>query len=140
MVCFQTVYACACLCMRVSLCFRTGVCACVYSRKRALAQGYLTGKPRVIYTCYNMANSTWLTSVIIAVIVANTVTLSMDYYGISSDVSHRLDIANIVFSTIFGAEMLIKLVGTAKLSMPVLAGTGIAKVTAARSYRPFRTV
>ena len=41
----------------------------------------------------------------------NTVALAMDHYGISDRMSSSLSTANIVFSTVFGVEMLVKLAG-----------------------------
>jgi hypothetical protein len=49
---------------------------------------------------------------IIFVIVLNTIQLAMPYKNMSSDYSYGLDVANFVFSGVFGVEMLMKLVGS----------------------------
>ena len=81
-------------------------------KRRALKLRYLTNKPQFVHLCYHATVSKYLDYFIIAVIIANTATLSVDYYGIPPSVQNGLAIANIVFSTLFGAEMALKLIGT----------------------------
>jgi hypothetical protein len=45
------------------------------------------------------------------VIIANTVVLAQDRYGIDPGVLRRLESINLVFFTIFLAEMILKIVG-----------------------------
>ena len=50
--------------------------------------------------------------VIVAIVIANTITLSIDHYGISDSMSSQIAVANAVFSALFGLEMVLKLTGT----------------------------
>ena len=72
---------------------------------------YLASKPAIFTTIYRIARSNSLESMVIAVVIGNTITLSLDAYNISDSLSARLAIANIVFSCLFGVEMVVKLTG-----------------------------
>jgi hypothetical protein len=55
------------------------------------------------------------------VVVLNTIALAMDRYGISDQTLTALSRANIVFSTVFGVEMLIKIAGAWPLKIIMLS-------------------
>ncbi len=71
----------------------------------------MRGKPPFVHWCNRVVKTAWFDNFIIAVIVGNTLTLSMDYYNMPDDLIANLAIANIVFSTVFLAEMVLKLTG-----------------------------
>ncbi len=54
------------------------------------------------------------------VVVLNTIALAMDRYGISEELENSLSTANIVFSTMFGLEMAVKLAGVCGLGLGVV--------------------
>ena len=83
----------------------------IASKEKNKVEQFLLGKPRIVHLCYRIVLTKWFENFIIGVIVGNTVTLSMDYYGITQDLQNNLATANIVFSTIFGLEMVLKLTG-----------------------------
>ena len=83
----------------------------IYRKQRRETQEYLRNKPWIVHACYRICCSKYLDALIVLVIVANTITLSIDYYGIPASTVSQLGIANIIFSTIFGVEMVLKLVG-----------------------------
>ena len=74
-------------------------------------EDFLHGKPKFVWHCNTLVNSKFFENFVIAVVVGNTVTLSMDYYGIPQSTVYKLTLANIVFSTVFGAEMVLKNLG-----------------------------
>ena len=80
------------------------------SRQRELA--YLDGKPFVVHLCLRVSQSVWLEATIIITILCNTVTLSLDHYGMSPTVTDQLAVANVVFSVVFCVELLVRVVGT----------------------------
>ena len=82
-----------------------------HSRIRDRRLRYLSGKPAFFRVCHWLINSRWFDWLIVAVVIGNTVTLSMDYYGIPQSTVYKLTLANIVFSTVFGAEMVLKNLG-----------------------------
>lgn len=56
--------------------------------------------------------SLWLACALsLSQVVCNTVTLAMDYYMIPDSTVNILSILNVVFSSVFLAEMVLKLVG-----------------------------
>ena len=59
-----------------------------------------------------MVKSKLFDNLIILVIVGNTITLSMDFYEMPDSLTEDLAVANIIFSTAFGLEMALKLIGT----------------------------
>ncbi len=80
-------------------------------REHAATQAYLSGKPRLFRWCTTLVRHQLFDFVIIAVIVANIVALAYDHHGISTRAEDQLAQANIVFSTVFLAEMVLKLTG-----------------------------
>ena len=85
-------------------------------------EDFLHGKPKFVWHCNTLVNSKFFENFVIAVVVGNTVTLSMDYYGITEQLVNNLAIANIVFSTMFGLEMALKLTGTLTLAWSSCGG------------------
>jgi hypothetical protein len=79
-------------------------------RNRDRKLRYLRGKPQFFHWAYRIVTSAWFDSVVIAIVIGNTVTLSIDYYGIPDDTTEKLTIANIVFSSLFGLELALKIV------------------------------
>jgi hypothetical protein len=76
---------------------------------------YLKGKPRFVYSFHKLVLHKWFDTFIIMVIVANTVTLSMDHYMMSADLENNLSLLNRVFTAIFAGEMACKLIGEVAL-------------------------
>jgi voltage-dependent calcium channel L type alpha-1D len=61
--------------------------------------------------CFRLANSSWFEQVIIGFIVANTVVLSIGYYGQSYEYEFVLDVLNYFIFSLFVLEACIKLIG-----------------------------
>jgi hypothetical protein len=72
---------------------------------------YLNGKPRFVHWCHMLVLHKWFDTFIIMVIVANTVTLSMDHYMMSPELEDNLSNLNRVFTAVFASEMAFKLIG-----------------------------
>ena len=60
---------------------------------------------------YNLVRLDCFDFFITTVIVLNTITMCMDYYGASEDYLFALDICNLVFVAIFTLEAVLKLIG-----------------------------
>ncbi len=60
---------------------------------------------------YKIVRSDLFEYFITAVIVLNTITMCMDYYGSSPGYNQALDICNIIFVVIFTSEAVLKLIG-----------------------------
>ena len=58
-----------------------------------------------------LVRQNWFDYFITAVILMNTVTMCMDYYGASEDYLHVLDVFNSIFVGIFTMEALLKIIG-----------------------------
>ena len=91
--------------------FAVWLCVLVHRRQRSEELQYLKDKPWLVHACFHLNKNTWFEVFMIFVIIANTVTLSVDYYGIPQSTVEVLNIANVIFSTLFAGEMLIKLFG-----------------------------
>ena len=76
-----------------------------------MAMRYLEHKPWIVHACNRVVNLKLVQSFLIVVIVVNTLALSADHYTIAPATIAKLNIANTVFSCIFGLEMLLKLLG-----------------------------
>ena len=95
------------------------------SQEKYLVEDFLLGKSRFVHQCHRVCMSEPLDKFIIAVIVANTITLAMDYQGISEQQIEHLAIANIVFSSIFALEMILKLIGETPLTEACVDAVGV---------------
>ena len=98
--------------------------------RSAKTEQYLAGKHEVFRLASRLIHHRFFDNFCVAVVFANVVTLSMDYHGIPESTLARLAQANIVFSTMFLLEMVLKLIGTSKSStfesvpLPCTVGTG----------------
>lgn len=72
---------------------------------------YLHGKPRFVLAVHNLVRHRFFDNFIIAVVITNTVTLAITHYGMSSHLEWQLSVANLVFTFIFVAELVLKLIG-----------------------------
>jgi len=105
---------------------------------------------------YNLVRLKWFDQYFItAIIVLNTITMCMDYYGASEEYLKALDYANLVFVIIFTIEAMLKLIGLGPtyyfyidwnkfdftvviLSLISLSDTGSFNLTALRIIRVAR--
>jgi hypothetical protein len=74
-------------------------------------EAFLRDKPWFVHACYNIITTSLFDHFMIAVIVGNTVTLSLDHYGISDSMMDNLAVANVVFTALFATEMALKVFG-----------------------------
>ena len=81
-------------------------------RLREHQVSYLRGKPKLVHLFFRAAISRHLDALVITVIIANTITLSMDYYGASPGAESMLNAANAAFTAVFATEVAVKLIGT----------------------------
>ncbi|XP_034447512.1 calcium channel, voltage-dependent, L type, alpha 1F subunit [Hippoglossus hippoglossus] len=79
-----------------------------YALKAQPLKLYIPKNP-VQYKFWSIINSTWFEYVMFVLILLNTVTLAVQHYEQSKRFSHIMDILNMVFTGLFTAEMLLKL-------------------------------
>ena len=60
---------------------------------------------------YTIATSVTFNFIIFCLILLNSISLAIHTYDESDEVKHRINIANIFFTWIFFAEMIIKMIG-----------------------------
>ncbi len=71
---------------------------------------YLHNKPKIILSIYNYVTNKWFDRFIIFCILANTVILAWDHYGIEQSTTDLLEIFNEILTYIFLFEMIFKLI------------------------------
>ena len=64
-----------------------------------------------MHACFRLAISPYVDTLVFLAIVANTITLSMDSYGAPLSMTSSLNTANVVFTAVFAAELVVKLIG-----------------------------
>jgi len=74
-------------------------------------RGWLQGKPGAVLLLNQFVRSGFFSLVIVAAILVNTCLLALDHEGISDSLNSGLELANVVLTVIFTAEMVLKVGG-----------------------------
>eukprot|EP00808_Paulinella_micropora_P023985 g29760.t1 len=70
----------------------------------------LGGSCPLVLRCFQLVENTWFQAFILFVIVLNTVVLGLEHYEMSQQLIDFMEISNLVFTSIFFVEMILKMI------------------------------
>lgn len=65
----------------------------------------------IVRACHTLVENNTFTMIVTGLIIGNTLCLSLEHYGMSTEFEFGLEIANLIFTFVFTMEMVLKLIG-----------------------------